>query len=395
MATPTTLHELLGLPTEQDVDTARERIRAHFGEVADAVRRADQQWNDLGNRTGLPTYHDVFAGTQALREWVAEQFPQDGESDEDTSGEEGDSLWPWVVAAAMAAGAAVTYVWGLLDHEVSTSEDITIVEIDGFEIDGIPWTFERLHLPGLPYAARVGDPMLHGGTALPGPGAGLGSGNVLIGGLGALTVEHVVAACPLTNVVGVPHIPQPGSWRTTNGSVYVNGKPLLRNGDWLLETPGGCNPLTSGAPTVVAGPPARPCMVDEVEYVALIDLVPGLERFGWEGGTIVFTGSFSWNVQDMLGVTAAGVVAYYGPAMPVLGPLAPWAARAIMGAMDGPSIGVGLKFKTGQLFAELWGGRHRWDPPDFDAGRSAEVDPADPSRAKKQKEKREWKKDKK
>lgn len=395
MAGGNTLADALGLPTGEHMEATRKRMQEAFVRVSDAGRWFDRRWEELGNRTGVPTYHDIFAGTDELREWVERQYPEgdeeDEEDEEETEEKEGLRWWHWFAAA----GAVGWYVWKKLDHDVATSERVKLVDIDGFELDGIPWTVEKLHTPGPPYAARVAEPMLHGGAALPGPGAGRGSGDVLIGGRGALTAKDAVASCPMTNIVGLPHIPVLGSWETTNGSVLVNGKPLLRNGDWILETPGGNNPLIGGMPTVLAGPPAWPCMVEEIEYIGLDKIIPGVERVAWEGGTIYLTGSFSWNVQSMLAtIGAAGLVAYGGP-------LGQWAAGLIMGSIEGPKFGTGIVFETGDVTGvfgfETDDGKHHsfpfgFDPWDIEVGADFEVDPDDPTKAKKIEEKRGRKK---
>ncbi len=397
------LYDFLGLSTaEGHVAAARERMSELFDQASRVARHTDRWWERFGDQTGLLTYHDVFAWTEELQEWAEEQFLEQGDDDERTDAEGEESpWWPRVVEAGKAVGAVAWYVWDKLDFPVTESEDFTW-EIDGFEIDGIPWTVERLHEPGPPLAARVGEMMLHGGSALPGPGAGLGSGDVLIGGRGALTVTDVVAACPMTNIVGIPHIPQPGSWMTTNGSVFVNGQPLLRNGDWLMESPGGLNPLSGGAPTVYAGPPARPCMVEEVRRIGLGELVPGLETVGWDGATISFTGSVSWGMHDILKAIAAAGIVYGGRGNKV----SMWVAGKLISTIDGPSVSVGVDIDLGELFGEFGsehdrdgdGKRDRTrvevDLPRFEAGDTVEVDPEDPSRAKKHKKTRKWKKGK-
>jgi len=401
MGEGTSIVEALGLPGTEVLPSVQERMKEAFTRAYEAGRWFDRRWEELGDRTGVPTYHDIFGGSPELREWVERQYPDLVEDDEEETSEDDDEekteededeglrWWHWLAGA----GAVGWYVWTKLDHDVARSERVKLVDIDGFELDGIPWTVEKLHKPGPPLAARVGDPMLHGGMALPGPGAGRGSGNVLIGGRGALTSADVVAACPMTNVVGLPHIPVAGSWTSSNGSVLVNGKTLLRNGDWIVETPGGNNPLVAGMPTVHAGPPARPCMVEEVEYIGLDRIIPGVERVAWEGGTIYLTGSFSWNVQSMLAtIGAAGLVAYGGP-------LGQWTAGLIMKSIDGPEFGTGFVFETGKVtgvfgFETDDGKRHSFpfevDPPDFSAGAEVEVDPDDPTKAKKYEEERTW-----
>ena len=212
------------------------------------------------------------------------------------------------------------------------------MDLPGFEIDGIPWTVERTRIPGPPMAARIADPLLHGGIAVPGPG----STDVKISGRGALTVEHVVGACPMPNLVGLPHLPQsgPAAWTTTNGSVYVNGAPLLRAGDWVMESFGGPNPIIAGAPLVLAGPPGAPCVVLEVTHLRLSEFVPGLERVGSLGGKFTVKATVSWSLRDMLGGAAAAAMAYAG------GPVGMWGARAMLGVIDGPTLKIEFDAET-------------------------------------------------
>jgi len=341
MVTPSTLYEALGLPTLDDVEAARDRMREHFPEATERAETLDRWIEDLGDRTGLPSYHDIFAGTQRLRDWLEENAPEDdappepgsdddeNEGDEENQGDEDDGLpwWTWMLGAA----AAGYFIYKKLDHKVEITEDIGM-DIPGFEIDGIPWTVERTRMPGPQMAARIADPMLHGGVAVPGPG----SANVRISDRGALTVEHVVGACPMPHVSGLPHMPQsgPAAWKTTNGSVYVNGAPLLRAGDWVIEHLGGNNPIIAGAPLVLAGPPAAPCIVQEVTFRRLSDFVPGLERVGSLGGKFTVKATVSWSLRDMLGGMAAAGMAYAG------GPVGMWGARTMLGLIDGPTLTI-------------------------------------------------------
>lgn len=322
----------MGLPTTEDVEGFRERMRERFPEAIAWARKADRQIEQLGDRTGLPSYHDIFAGTQRLRDWVEQNLPQDeappADDDSEEEGSEDDDGFPWWLLGVAAAGY---FIYKKLDYKVEVTEDIGM-ELPGFEIDGIPWTVERTRIPGPPMAARIADPLLHGGIAVPGPG----STDVKISGRGALTVEHVVGACPMPNVVGLPHLPQsgPAAWTTTNGSVYVNGAPLLRAGDWVMESFGGPNPIIAGAPLVLVGPPGAPCVVLEVTHLRLSEFVPGLERVGSLGGKFTVKATVSWSLRDMLGGAAAAAMAYAG------GPVGMWGARAMLGVIDGPTLKI-------------------------------------------------------
>lgn len=338
MATPSTLHEALGLPSAADVEEAKARMQERFPELTEWGRAFDEGVQELGERTGLPTYHDVFAGTERLQEWLegrentseveVESTDEEPASEEESESED-DGL-PWWVKL-LGAAAVAYYVYEKLGYEVTVSEDIEF-EIPAFEIDGIPWTVERTRVPGPPMAARIADPLLHGGVAVPGPG----SADVKISGRGALTVDHIVGACPMPHVSGLPHLPMTGraAWRTTNGSVYVNGAPLLRAGDWVIEHLGGNNPIIAGAPRVLAGPPGAPCVVQEVTHRRLSEFVPYVERIGSVGGKYSVKATVSWSLRDMLGGAAAAGLAYLG------GPVGMWGARAMLGLIDGPTLKI-------------------------------------------------------
>lgn len=407
------LYETTGLPTAEDVEAAFERMRERFGDVVDTARqdpmldgvlgrveRADRWYEKLGDRTGLPTYHDIFAKTEALREWVEGQVEPSDEDDSDEDDEERESdereddedddgrPWWWAIGVGVGLGVLV-YKW-LEDTDVQYAKDFEF-ELPGWEIDGIPWTVERTYIPGRPYAARVGEPMLHGGAALPGPG----SIDVSICGRPALTVKHSVGACPMPNVVGLPHLPQqgPGAWRTTNGSVYVNGAPLLRAGDWIEEHFGGPNPIIAGAPTVTVGPPGAPCVVQEVTHRRMSDFIPGLENIGSLGGKVSVKGTLKWNALEMVKTVGLGLANVYG------GRPGKFLAQALIGSVEGPSIDV--EFEVSNRFFADWLKEIDWnDDGTTDvlvearttcdatakSKHTTELDPTNPSKVKKQKD---------
>lgn len=334
---------------------------------------------------GLPTPDDAALARARMRARVADLLSSDEpKTDED---EDDDDDFPWWLAAPIAIG---WFVWEKLDHPVSFDSGEVDWAIDGFEIDGIPWTVETLHEPGPPFAARVGEMMLHGGLALPGPG----SPDVFIGGQRALTVAHAVAACPRTTTLGAPHAPQTRAWTTTNTSVMVNGSPLLRAGDCAVESPGGLDPIIGGMPSVLAGPPANPAMVQEERYVGLNALVDGLEYVGWTGGKISLKASVRWSYQDaVMGLAAIGLF-HLGFSNPMLAPVTAWGATLVLASMGKPEIDLKIEVESGTAYAETredyerwgpWGTKRRtkreryeFDLPDFYDERSAEVDPQRP-----------------
>ncbi|MEL6741200.1 MAG: hypothetical protein AAFP26_11145, partial [Planctomycetota bacterium] len=231
------LHDALGV-SAYDLDAAQARMR----EVFPAADAADRTAEGIGDVTGIPTYHDLYEAARTAYEWLGgdDALPEeprendgpeeDERQDEDEQEGEDDGVSPWLML--LGAAAAGYYLYKRLDHRFEHSQEVGF-DIPGFEFDGIPWTLERTRIPGPPFAARVNDPLLHGGVAGPGPG----SPDVNISGRPALTVRDIVGSCPGPYVVGMPHIPRPGGWKTTNGSVNVNGVPLLRAGDWIEEEP--------------------------------------------------------------------------------------------------------------------------------------------------------------
>lgn len=389
MAGETTLFEGLGLPLPDDAARARARTRERMG---DLVRQGQVPWPsrleeppspDLGQCTGLPTHADIFGTTPCFEAWAEEHFPGDGD---DEMPEEEDWDIPWWLAPAVAGGV---WVWNKLDTPVGFDSGEVEWALDGFEIDGIPWTVETEHRPGPPRAARVGEMLLHGNRALPGPG----SKDVLIGGQRALTVVHAVASCPCTTTLGVPHAPQ-RTWTTWNTSVLVNGELLLREGDWVLEAPGGPNPIIGGMPTVFAGPQAGPVVVQEETYVGLDLFVDDLERVGWKDGKITLKASVRWTYKDVVkGLGAIGLLEL-GAASPLLEPVAAWGAKELLASMNKPEVELLIEADGGTVFGdfredyETWGPggkkhrvkreRYEVDLPKYYDERSATVDPENP-----------------
>lgn len=94
----------------------------------------------------------------------------------------------------------------------------------------------------MPPAARVTDPTAHGT-----PLTGAGSQNVLIAGLPAWRVGLDVHTCPLANGPQ-PHVG--GAVAVGSATVFVNGVPLARQGDSVVEA-GPPNTIVGGCPTVI------------------------------------------------------------------------------------------------------------------------------------------------
>lgn len=96
----------------------------------------------------------------------------------------------------------------------------------------------------MPPAARVSDQTAHGT-----PLTGVGSSNVLIGGLPAWRATMDVHTCPLTTGV-VPHVGGPVPVGST--TVFINNAPAARQGDTIAES-GPPNTIVAGCPTVLIG----------------------------------------------------------------------------------------------------------------------------------------------
>lgn len=99
---------------------------------------------------------------------------------------------------------------------------------------------------GGPLAARVTDLTSHGSPLAP----GIGSPNVLIGGLPAWRALIDIHACPIVkglvpDVGGVVLVGAP--------TVFINNMMACRMGDSVVETPGGPNVIVLGCPTVMIG----------------------------------------------------------------------------------------------------------------------------------------------
>jgi uncharacterized Zn-binding protein involved in type VI secretion len=98
----------------------------------------------------------------------------------------------------------------------------------------------------MPSAARVTDLTGHASTPL---SPGIGSANVLIGGLSAWRALADTHVCPLANGPQ-PHVG--GFVAVGSKTVLINNLPAVRQGDQIVEA-GGPNPITSGLPTVQIG----------------------------------------------------------------------------------------------------------------------------------------------
>lgn len=104
-----------------------------------------------------------------------------------------------------------------------------------------------------PFVARLGDPTVHGSVL----GPGLGSPNVLVGGMPAFRAVVDTHLCPLATPA--PH--GVGTVAVGAATVLVNGFPIARAGDVIAEAGGGPNPIAFGCLTVMAGPLAPPTAV--------------------------------------------------------------------------------------------------------------------------------------
>jgi uncharacterized Zn-binding protein involved in type VI secretion len=94
-------------------------------------------------------------------------------------------------------------------------------------------------------AARLGDQTSHGTPLAP----GIGSVNVLIGGMPAWRAIVDFHVCPLVDGLK-PHVG--GVVALGSTTVLINGLPAARQGDQIVEA-GAPNTILLGAPTVLIG----------------------------------------------------------------------------------------------------------------------------------------------
>lgn len=360
-----------GLPSVADMNAARKRAGELFdripgptldpAEIARRAKRVDRAVEELGDALGIPTWHDLFDDdpSEGFFERIEDILEPDSrfferiidaledvdfgesEEDEEEDEEEDDDGWDW--ERFVLAGA---FLYWLLNREVETPKADFEFEYGAWEIDSVPVWVEELRMPGPPFAARTSDPMVHGGFAGPSSGARA----VKIGNRPALTTADT-SICPVSTPIGLPHISQ--QWQTNNGSVFVNNKPLLRAGDFMVEMFGGPNPIAMGCPTVLAGPTAPPVMVGHHRAKPLFEIIPGVERIGFTGKKIKVEVWASGNLLDTL---------VYAGADKVAGKAGIAFAERVFG-IEGPTAHVSIEIDRGAFYAEtrhdipidLWG----------------------------------------
>jgi uncharacterized Zn-binding protein involved in type VI secretion len=97
----------------------------------------------------------------------------------------------------------------------------------------------------MPAAARVGDMTSHGTPLAP----GIGSTNVIIGGMPAWRVGADSHVCPLVDGLK-PHVG--GVVAKGSSTVLINGFPAARQDDQVVEA-GPPNAIAAGCPNVQIG----------------------------------------------------------------------------------------------------------------------------------------------
>ncbi len=144
-----------------------------------------------------------------------------------------------------------------------------------------------------PFAARIGDPTVHGDLL-----TGKGSPNVLIGDRPAMRAGIDYHKCSL-QTGGAPHL---GGLAAGEPSVVINGFPAVRAGDVITEPTGGPNPVANGDTSVKIGLPAPPvwCWAP----------APPPEPGSWES-YIEFFGTAQGDVGYWKGEAVAAVEAGY------------------------------------------------------------------------------------
>lgn len=142
--------------------------------------------------------------------------------------------------------------------------------------------FDKVVVPAVaPMVATLQSPTFHGAPLVP----GIGSIDVFAEGKGVFRMLRDAVVCPAATPlphgggVVVPIGPPP--------TVFVNGFPVARAGDAVMEPLGGPNPIAMGALTVFAGPPAPPMVA--VSPVGRPADKPALERaIEWVDGLVEF-----------------------------------------------------------------------------------------------------------
>jgi uncharacterized Zn-binding protein involved in type VI secretion len=250
---------------EEQTEPVRER-------VDDIVDDIVEEWEDRYHDIGVPAPWEV---PEIVRDWLRRSdlgdelekledildLPPPEEDDEDDEDDEEDDddwdIFDWLVLAWLLDELIE---WLEADHDLFSidvdfvvftwepdppeDEEETVIEVKRF-----------FFFAPVPFAARLLDPMVHGGVAFPGPG----SPDVLIGGLPALRMIDQIA-CPMQ--APIPHTPS--VFVPSIQQVFINGLPALRAGDFMVEGLGGPNPIVTGCPTVIIGQPVPP--VECLEY---------------------------------------------------------------------------------------------------------------------------------
>ncbi len=90
------LQELTGLPGSEDVQAALQRMAEHFDDlreqlglpspqaVTQQARNADRWWEEFGDKTGIPTYHDALDTAAELLEKVRKHVDPEDDDREKT-----------------------------------------------------------------------------------------------------------------------------------------------------------------------------------------------------------------------------------------------------------------------------------------------------------------------
>ena len=181
--------------------------------------------------------------------------------------------------------------WGLIEWalfllllELLSGLELTL----DINVDRALWSFDdedeaRFELwnktvftPPAAFAARLGDPLMHGDVVAP----GAGSVNVFIGGKPALRICDVHVC---TKATPVPHAST--GFRSTYGGVEINGFSALRVGDYVDEGPHGLNPIVAGCPTVTLGPVAPPVECYSPDGAQMVP-PPATYPFRWRKGEL-------------------------------------------------------------------------------------------------------------
>ena len=230
------------------------------GMRGDPIEWLEERYHDVGLPAPWEVPRRLREAVERVRDRIEDLLEEPGEDPDDDSShdpppppEETSDGWDWRdindIALVLHVIDRVLDLGVEVDHELTRDVATRWMTIqDDASVIDVWFSRRTVFVTPVAWAARVGDPMLHGGFAGPGPG----SENVTIGGRPALRAGDQ-ALCPLAT----PCLHGPAPLVSTNTSVWINDRPAIRVGDFVVDA-GGNNPIIVGCPTVTVGAPPAP-----------------------------------------------------------------------------------------------------------------------------------------